>query len=138
MSNKNRNGANPWGTNQPASEPKAKQKPQRGGTGALSKKQPSTTQSSSVKPTPNAFEAAQQKHMEAAKRVTAGYESSSDEEELETDKLLASVLTGYGGDQSALSRTQQCLETMFQSGAATCLICIASIRRVDYVGKLIR
>lgn len=141
MSQSNRNGENPWATNQPASEPnKGKQKQQRGTSGALpkkpsaaTKKQSDTDRSSTFKPNPKAFEIAQRKHLDAAKRVTAGYESSSDEEELATDELLASVLTGYGGDPSALNRTQQCLETMFQSGAATCLICIATIRRVDHV-----
>lgn len=141
MSKPDRYGDNPWATgNQPpAAETKNKKpkKPQRGATtmkpSATTVNPKSSAERAAPAAVPSQFVAAQQKHLGAAKLVTTGYESSSDEEDLATDELLASVLTGYGGDQSALVRTQHCLETMFQSGAATCLICIASIRRVDHV-----
>lgn len=155
MSKNNRNEVNPWATTSPSATTGTirKPKPTRSTSGApppptAAPKRTSTTSSMSSKidvsaapgkPSPSAsFETAKQQHLEAAKRVTitggGGYESSSDEEDLAADELLATVLKGYGdGDRSALSRTQECLESTFQSGAATCLICIASVRRVDHV-----
>lgn len=38
-----------------------------------------------------------------------------------------------GGDASALTRTGQYVSELFQSGAVTCLICIASVRRTQAV-----
>lgn len=78
------------------------------------------------------FNDIRKKHIEAAKAHTENYESSS-EEELENDSLLESVFKGYGGDKSQLQKTQEFLENVFQSGTATCLICIASVKRTDYV-----
>lgn len=78
------------------------------------------------------FNDIRKKHIEAAKVHTENYESSS-EEELENDSLLASVFKSYGGDKSQLQKTQEFLENVFQSGTATCLICIASVKRTDYV-----
>lgn len=78
------------------------------------------------------FNDIRKKHIEAAKVHTENYESSS-EEELENDSLLESVFKGYGGDKSQLQKTQEFLENVFQSGTATCLICIASVKRTDYV-----
>nr|CAD7442488.1 unnamed protein product [Timema bartmani] len=49
---------------------------------------------------------------------------------------LASCLGSYsqlGGKSEDLGRTQRFLEDAFQSGAATCLICIASVKRNDAV-----
>ncbi|XP_078137877.1 NF-X1-type zinc finger protein NFXL1 [Centroberyx gerrardi] len=52
-------------------------------------------------------------------------------------KILASTFTTYtdqtGGDVSGLVRTGQYLNDFFQSGALTCLICIASVRRTQPV-----
>lgn len=78
------------------------------------------------------FNDIRKKHIEAAKIHTENYESSS-EEELENDSLLESVFKGYGGDKSQLQKTQEFLENVFQSGTATCLVCIASVKRTDYV-----
>lgn len=78
------------------------------------------------------FKEAQKKHIAAAQKHYEGYESSS-EEELENNSLLESVFKGYGGDKSQLQKTQVFLENAFQSGAATCLICIATVKRTDYV-----
>jgi len=38
-----------------------------------------------------------------------------------------------GGMNADLGRTQHFLEEVFQSGAATCLICIGSVKRIDPV-----
>ena len=50
--------------------------------------------------------------------------------------FTGSVLQGYsqvGGRSEDLGRTQRFLEDAFQSGAASCLICIASVKRNDPV-----
>lgn len=79
------------------------------------------------------FKEAQQAHLERAKKLIDAYELSSDEEEIESDVLLESVFKSYDGDKSQLHKTQEFLENVFQSGAATCLICIATVKRSDYV-----
>lgn len=38
-----------------------------------------------------------------------------------------------GGDVAGLARTGQYVSDLFQSGALTCLICIASVRRTQAV-----
>lgn len=78
------------------------------------------------------FKEVQKKHLQAAQKHIEHYESSS-EEELENDSLLESVFKSYGGDKAQLQKTQEFLENAFQSGAATCLICIATVKRTDYV-----
>lgn len=97
---------------------------------------------------------AQKKHLQAAQKHLQNYESSS-EEELENDSLFGecllmvgaatqsfdssrlhfaeSVFKNYAGDKIGLQKTQEFLENVFQSGAATCLICIATVKRTDYV-----
>ncbi|XP_055702161.1 NF-X1-type zinc finger protein NFXL1 [Phlebotomus papatasi] len=79
------------------------------------------------------FAEVQQKHLEAAKKLAETYESSSDEEDVSTTEIFESVLKGYSGDSGDLRRTHQFLENAFQSGAATCLICIGGIKRVDSI-----
>lgn len=79
------------------------------------------------------FKEAQQEHLQAAKKHIENYESSSEEEDLDSDTLLKTVFKGYGGDKEQLRKTQEFLENIFQSGAATCLICIATVKRTDYV-----
>ncbi|XP_046688543.1 NF-X1-type zinc finger protein NFXL1-like [Homalodisca vitripennis] len=72
----------------------------------------------------------------AAKHKLTGYESSSEEEELESENILGSVLKSYaslGGTNEDLGRTQNFLEDAFQSGAAICLVCIATVKRNDHV-----
>lgn len=78
------------------------------------------------------FEETKKKHLAAAQKHSAAYESSSDEE-TESDSVLESVFKSYGGDKKQLKKTQEFLENVFQSGAATCLICIATVKRSDYV-----
>lgn len=79
------------------------------------------------------FKEAQQEHLQAAKKHIENYESSSEEEDLDSDALLKTVFKGYGGDKEQLRKTQEFLENIFLSGAATCLICIATVKRSDYV-----
>lgn len=79
------------------------------------------------------FKEAQLEHLQAVKKHIQNYESSSEEEDLESDALLESVFKGYDGDRDQLRKTQEFLEYIFQSGAATCLICIATVKRTDYV-----
>lgn len=100
------------------------------------------------------FKEARQKHEEYAKKHNIlEYDSSSDEE-LQTESMLGkfsneqllksqltkftisvpeSVFKNYAGDNSELQRTQDFLENVFQSGAATCLICIATVKRTEAV-----
>ncbi|MBN3315137.1 NFXL1 protein, partial [Atractosteus spatula] len=85
------------------------------------------------------FEEIRRSNQAAAQKLTeTQYSSSSDEEgEEEEDgkqgKILASTFTTYtsqtGGDITDLERTRQYLNDAFQSGAITCLICIASVKR---------
>lgn len=81
------------------------------------------------------FNEVQLEHIKAAKKHIQNYESSSEEEDddLEYDKLIQSVFKEYNGDQNQLKKTQEFLENVFQSGTATCLICIATVKRSDYV-----
>ncbi|XP_054277093.1 NF-X1-type zinc finger protein NFXL1-like [Macrosteles quadrilineatus] len=77
-------------------------------------------------------------HMQQAvdKHKSTGYESSSEEEDLECNNILGSVLKSYaslGGTNEDLGRTQNFLEDAFQSGAAICLVCIATVRRNDSI-----
>ncbi|XP_067003149.2 NF-X1-type zinc finger protein NFXL1 [Anabrus simplex] len=70
------------------------------------------------------------------KHIKPDYESSSEEEELESDNILGSVLKSYsqvGGKSEDLGRTQRFLEDAFQSGAAVCLICIGSVKRTEAI-----
>lgn len=99
------------------------------------------------------FKEARQKHEEYAKKHNMlEYDSSSDEE-LESSMLgkffqttnnwqvthsinkifPESVFKNYAGDNLELQRTQDFLENVFQSGAATCLICIATVKRTEAV-----
>lgn len=78
------------------------------------------------------FKEAQKAHAAAAQKHFDNYESSS-EEELENSSLLDSVFKGYGGDKHQLEKTEKFLEHVFQSGAAICLICIATVKRTEYV-----
>lgn len=50
--------------------------------------------------------------------------------------ISESVIKSYsllGGKSEDLGRTQNFLEDVFQSNAATCLICIATVKRTDSV-----
>lgn len=113
--------SNPWHTKETKAKP--------------SNASNASNETKNAKNAANKFKEAQQAHMERAKKVIENYELSSDEEEIESDALLESVFKGYDGDKSQLHKTQEFLENVFQSGAATCLICIATVKRSDYVSK---
>lgn len=88
------------------------------------------------------FRNAQEKLQASVKKhLQNEYESSSsDEENVEADSILQSVLKNYtqtNGNIRNLGRTQQFLESAFQSGAGICLICIATVRRADTVSKIL-
>lgn len=60
------------------------------------------------------------------------YESSDEEDEagdVKISELVQSVFKSYSGDPKSLQKTQHSLENQFQADAATCLICIARVRR---------
>lgn len=52
-------------------------------------------------------------------------------------RVTESVFKNYAGDNSELQRTQDFLENVFQSGAATCLICIATVKRTEAVSVVV-
>ncbi|OXB56725.1 hypothetical protein ASZ78_013322, partial [Callipepla squamata] len=73
----------------------------------------------------------------ARKLVEEQFSSSSEDDdedaEVKQGKILAKTFTVYtsqtDGDASELERTRQYMNEAFQSGAMTCLICIASVKR---------
>lgn len=97
-----------------------------------SSKQPKKPQSS--KKSEDKFREAHSRHLESAKKIIHDYESSSDEEEVTScDLIVSTVIKSYTGDSRDISKTQQFLEDVFQSGAAICLICIGSVKRTDEI-----
>uniref|UniRef100_A0A8C5DGY7 NF-X1-type zinc finger protein NFXL1-like n=1 Tax=Gouania willdenowi TaxID=441366 RepID=A0A8C5DGY7_GOUWI len=92
-------------------------------------------------PTPE-FEELRKSNQAAVQRlVESCYSSSSeddddDEDEEKRGRVMESTFNSYTcqtGDCSALMRTGEFLSDVFQSGALTCLICIASVRRTQPV-----
>uniref|UniRef100_A0A8B9J9T0 Nuclear transcription factor, X-box binding-like 1 n=1 Tax=Astyanax mexicanus TaxID=7994 RepID=A0A8B9J9T0_ASTMX len=95
------------------------------------------------------FDEIRKTNQAAAQRLAENqYSSSSEEDEDDEEvedggtlgkrgRILESTLTTYtnqtGGDVSELERTRQYLNEAFQSGAITCLICIASVKRTQAV-----
>uniref|UniRef100_A0A8C4X3S7 Nuclear transcription factor, X-box binding like 1 n=1 Tax=Erpetoichthys calabaricus TaxID=27687 RepID=A0A8C4X3S7_ERPCA len=88
----------------------------------------------------NRFSEIHKANQVVAQKLTADQNfSSSSEDEWEEEnigkhgKILVSTFTTYtdqaGGDFTELERTRQFLNDAFQSGAITCLICIASVKR---------
>ncbi|XP_006019090.1 NF-X1-type zinc finger protein NFXL1 [Alligator sinensis] len=87
------------------------------------------------------FEEIKKANQAAAKKLVEDqYSSSSEDDDDEDDdidgkhgQILAKTFTTYtnqtDGDASELERTRQYVNEAFQSGAMTCLICIASIKR---------
>ncbi|KAI4890892.1 hypothetical protein NFI96_020729, partial [Prochilodus magdalenae] len=101
---------------------------------------------SKVLSTQSRFDEIRKSNQAAAQRLAEKqYSSSSDEDEDDDEdgrlgkrgRILQSTLTTYtnqtGGDVSDLERTRQYLNEAFQSGAITCLICIASVKRTQAV-----
>lgn len=124
---------NPWGSVKEA-QPEKRTVPQKK---QLKNKNVSSNATTAADAIAKKFQEAQSKHIEAAKKHIANYESSSDEEELASESLLDSVFKGYGGDKTELHKTQQFLENVFQSGTAICLICIATVKQKDFVSRII-
>ncbi|XP_034109724.1 NF-X1-type zinc finger protein NFXL1 [Drosophila albomicans] len=88
------------------------------------------------------FNKAQAKNLAAAQKVMDTYASSSEDEgELDEKHILDLLYKHYqsspGGARSVerndANRTATFLENTLHSGAATCLICIGSIRRVESI-----
>ncbi|GLD74190.1 NF-X1-type zinc finger protein NFXL1 [Lates japonicus] len=93
------------------------------------------------------FEEIRKSNQAAAQRLVESRISSSssdedddgdvDHKEGKTGKILESTFTTYtdqtGGDSTGLVRTGQYVSDLFQSGALTCLICIASVKRTQAV-----
>ncbi|KAJ6668565.1 hypothetical protein lerEdw1_012047 [Lerista edwardsae] len=85
------------------------------------------------------FDEIKKANQAAAKKLVEDQFSSSSEDEDNEEvegkhgKILAKTFTTYtnqtDGDASELERTRQYMNEAFQSGAMTCLICIASIKR---------
>ncbi|XP_037832548.1 NF-X1-type zinc finger protein NFXL1 [Kryptolebias marmoratus] len=93
------------------------------------------------------FQEIRKSNQAAAQRLVESHVSSSSSDEDNDDddddgdqqrgKILESTFTSYtvqtGGDSSGLLRTGQYVSDLFQSGALTCLICIASVKRTQPV-----
>ncbi|KAL1517103.1 hypothetical protein ABEB36_000911 [Hypothenemus hampei] len=82
------------------------------------------------------FKEIQAKHHKTIQKHVENYESSSEEEDLDTVNLLDSILKDYntkGGTSDQLIRTKTFIEDSFISGASTCLICISRIKRDDQI-----
>ncbi|XP_010764364.1 NF-X1-type zinc finger protein NFXL1-like, partial [Notothenia coriiceps] len=119
----------------------------RGGGGGGKMKNAATPEPPQSATVQSKFEEIKKANQAAAQRLVELSSSSEDEDDdddegVEVDnkdgkrgKILASTFTTYtdqtGGDASALLRTGQYVNDLFQSGALTCLICIASVKRVQ-------
>ncbi|XP_061400668.1 NF-X1-type zinc finger protein NFXL1 [Musca vetustissima] len=77
------------------------------------------------------------RNIDVARKMVENYESSdSDEDELDEKAILNTLYKHYDKekvDERLLAKTSGFLENILQSGAATCLICIGSIKRTDAV-----
>ncbi|CAG9761630.1 unnamed protein product [Ceutorhynchus assimilis] len=114
---------NPWTKNNP---PKVKKTPQKlknlGGTSSSGESK---------------FKEAQVKLQSAVQKHIKDYESSSEEEDLDSaGTLLDSILKQYndtGGTNDQTIKTQSFIQESFLSGANTCLICISRVKRDDKI-----
>ncbi|XP_030765606.1 NF-X1-type zinc finger protein NFXL1 isoform X2 [Sitophilus oryzae] len=82
------------------------------------------------------FKEAQAKLQNAVKKHIKDYESSSDEEDIDSTDLIESILKQYsktGGTNDQILKTQTFIEESVLSGAITCLICISRIKRDDQI-----
>lgn len=93
------------------------------------------TETNIVKDAEKRFEEARAKLQASAQKSIQEYESSSDEEQIESTNVLDSVLKNYQqfGKDLNLGRTGNFLEESFQTNALVCLICIASVKRLDAI-----
>nr|CAB3264314.1 ZF(NFX1) NF-X1-type zinc finger protein [Phallusia mammillata] len=96
------------------------------------------------------FNKTREKHSKAAEQAIksshTGYESSSDEDDLDDEGILSKLTNFYKGnrtgsgdelilshDEISLGKTTQYLTECCQSGALTCLVCISSIKRQESI-----
>ncbi|KAF5301721.1 hypothetical protein FQA39_LY10652 [Lamprigera yunnana] len=82
------------------------------------------------------FKQIHEKFQEAVKKHTKEFDSSSEEEELQTSDIIRSISKHYtqsGGTNDNLSRTNAYLTDTVTSGVNICLICISSIKRMDNI-----
>ncbi|XP_077355994.1 NF-X1-type zinc finger protein NFXL1 [Festucalex cinctus] len=93
---------------------------------------------------PAKFEEIRKSNQAAAQRLMERHTGSSEDDDDDDDdnehkdaRVLESTFTAYashtGGDVTGLQRTGQYVSELFQSGALTCLICIASVKRTQAV-----
>lgn len=79
------------------------------------------------------FNQVQQKQQAALSKFVNSIESSSDEEELAKDNVIDLATKNYSLNGASLGRTQIYLEDALTSGAATCLICISTVKRTQSI-----
>uniref|UniRef100_A0A8K9UTS7 Nuclear transcription factor, X-box binding-like 1 n=1 Tax=Oncorhynchus mykiss TaxID=8022 RepID=A0A8K9UTS7_ONCMY len=115
-------------------------RPQRERAAAPAAESPKTPTASSQ----SKFEEIRKSNQAAAQRLVQSQYSSSSDDDVDDivddggkvegkDDPLISLLFSSGGDVTDLERTRQYLSDAFQSGAITCLICIASVKRTQAV-----
>lgn len=100
------------------------------------KKQPVSTGPSLGSTGELKFKAAQQKFHDSVKKHIKEYESSSEEEDLDSSNVIEGILKEYsqtGGTDDQVIRTRTFIEESFRSGANTCLICISRVKRDDHI-----
>ncbi|XP_061664991.1 NF-X1-type zinc finger protein NFXL1 [Syngnathoides biaculeatus] len=114
----------------------------RGASAKTTTKAPDAQQGTSG---PARFEEIRKSNQAAAQRMMERHTASSseedddddDEEEHKDAHVLKSTFTAYashtGGDVTGLQRTGHFVSELFASGALTCLICIASVKRTQPV-----
>ncbi|XP_022903190.1 NF-X1-type zinc finger protein NFXL1 [Onthophagus taurus] len=82
------------------------------------------------------FKEATTKFQAAAEKHAKDYDSSSEEEDLESKNVIDGIFKFYtqkGQEIENLGRTKGYVEDSFISGAITCLICISSVKRNDEI-----
>ncbi|KAF4517853.1 hypothetical protein B566_EDAN011778 [Ephemera danica] len=122
---------NAWNVPNPKVNPSSGSKPRGQATGQHSKEKERAEAERRFQAAKAKLEQSVHKHLSAEQDA-----NSSDEEDLQSENILGSVLQSYtksAGGLVDLGRTQQFLEDAFQSGAATCLICISSVKRADAI-----
>ncbi|KAH1004003.1 hypothetical protein HUJ04_003825 [Dendroctonus ponderosae] len=123
MSSGNRPKTNPWAK---TNAPKGKNPQQKGNNLG-----PPLGTSGEVK-----FKEAQAILHNSVQKHVNDYESSSDEDDLDSVQLLGTVLKQYndtGGTTDQTIKTQNFIQESFLSGANTCLICISRVKRDDKI-----
>ncbi|XP_037933957.1 NF-X1-type zinc finger protein NFXL1 [Teleopsis dalmanni] len=82
------------------------------------------------------FVKVKEKNLDSAIKCAENFiPSSEDEDELDEKTILSNLYQHYkeSKDSQLLKKTSGILENVLQSGAATCLICIGSVRRTDSI-----